>query len=566
MSSFISIVHHGAVTGVTGSCHRLVVRGELSSVDYLIDCGLFQGAELTALSDNNSNDRLAINFDISNVKALIVTHCHIDHVGRIPYLLAAGFSGSIYCSKPTAYLLPEVIEDAVKVGVSRSPSILKAVLRRLKQQLVAVEYNEWQLLTADREQGADKLTVKVKFSPAGHILGSAYVSFDCWRAKEKQRVIFSGDLGACHSPLLAAPKPPFGCNKLIIESTYGDKNHSSRKERRQLLHQVLRKCVVDNGVVLIPAFSIGRTQELLYEIEQILHQIVHSKHNGASDNLLSHIDVILDSPLAAKFTQHYRTLSGYWDKEARRKLNDGRHPLAFEQLTTIDSNAQHLSVINYLKSRKLPAIVIAASGMCTGGRIVNYLKAFIEQPTTDILFSGYQAKGTTGSVIQRFGPANGFVELDNKRYNINAGVYTLSGYSAHADQKDLLRFVSRMRNPPEEIVIVHGDDEAKQALKAKLRGLLPRCEVRVGKGWKQERGARNEADFLVSVTVLVLGSYDNYAQYAGGGLPQKHGGMTCMDALMPQCQDGKERWRCIFNSSDCSYFNGAQYAGSYLVR
>lgn len=220
------IKHHGAVNGVTGSCHQLTV-GDRS---VLIDCGLFQGDESfdreTDQSTQSKDDvaRLKeIDFPIDNVKALLVTHCHIDHVGRIPYLLAAGFTGPIYATKATALLLPLVIEDAIKVGVTRNRSIINSVMERFKSQLVAIEYGEW--------FPVEGFPAKAKFKPAGHIIGSAYIEFDI-RSRNaipnKKRVIFSGDLGAPYSPLLPAPKSPYRCDELVIESTYGDRQHESR--------------------------------------------------------------------------------------------------------------------------------------------------------------------------------------------------------------------------------------------------------------------------------------------------------------------------------------------------
>lgn len=464
------IKHHGAVNGVTGSCHELVVTDSDKELNcYLVDCGLFQGAET---SGRSVSDLLAIEFDITDLRALVVTHCHIDHVGRIPYLLAAGFEGPIYCSSATALLLPMVIDDALKVGGMRGKPIARAILRRLETQLVAVDYGIWRDLPVVGEGG---LAIKIKFKPAGHILGSAYVEFDL-RGTLRERVIFSGDLGACYTPLLPAPVPPYGCDTLVIESTYGDKVHHGRKERRARLKQVLKKCLSDNGVVLIPAFSIGRTQELLYEIEDII--------NGLGDSespMLAKVDVIVDSPLAAKFTEHYKNLKQCWDKEARQRVSAGRHPLSFEQLTTIESHQQHLQVLDYLANRKVPAIVIAASGMCSGGRIVNYLKRFIELPTTDVLFVGYQARGTLGQAIIRYGKSGGYVDIDHQRFTIGAKIHQMSGYSAHADQKDLLRFVKRMRRKPSLIKIVHGDNDAKAALRDKLQVVVPHCTIEIPK-------------------------------------------------------------------------------------
>jgi len=446
----MKIVHYGAVNGVTGSCHCL----EIDPLNQLlVDCGLFQGGDATG---KDQDDLLSIEFDIRNIQALLVTHCHIDHVGRIPYLLAAGFDGPIIATEATAALLPMVIEDALKVGVTRNKSIIKACLTRLQHQLVAVPYKQWFSVSLK-----GKAKANIKFQPAGHILGSAYIEIDIKTGKEKsKRVVFSGDLGATHSPLLAAPKSPYRADVVVIESTYGDKEHQGRRDRAKSLEKVLVKAIADNGVVIIPAFSIGRTQELLYELEQI---VSHAKFKKLAD-----IEVIVDSPMAAKFTQYYRQFKSLWDAEARGRLAQGRHPLNFESLYTVDSHQEHLQVIDYLDKRNKPAIVIAASGMCTGGRVVNYLKRFLSDETADVLFVGYQAKGTVGQQIQQYGARGGYVFIDGEKHHIHAGVHTISGYSAHADQRNLINFIKRIRYQPDEVIIVHGDTEAKQALANKL--------------------------------------------------------------------------------------------------
>lgn len=442
----MKILHHGAVEGVTGSSHQLIVDHQNS---VLVDCGLFQGADTTA---NNEHATLSIEFDISTVKTLLVTHAHIDHVGRIPYLLAAGYNGPIMATEATAALLPMIIEDALKIGVTRNASIIKACLSRLKAQLISVPFKQWQPLPT--VGGAN---IKVKFQPAGHILGSAYIEVDVKsEQRASQRIVFSGDLGATYSPLLAAPKSPYKADVVVIESTYGDKNHQGRQQRTRALERVLIKAIADNGVVIIPAFSIGRTQELLYELEQIT--------SHAKVKKLAEIEVIVDSPMAAKFTQYYRTFKKLWDAEAKQRLKQGRHPLNFDSLYTVNTHQEHLQVIDYLAKRDKPAIVLAASGMCTGGRVVNYLKRFIGDSKADVLFVGYQAKGTTGQQIQNYGPSGGYVMLEGEKYPIRAGVHTISGYSAHADQRNLLNFVKRIRYQPKQVVLVHGDQPAKQAL------------------------------------------------------------------------------------------------------
>nr|WP_026052656.1 MBL fold metallo-hydrolase [Gayadomonas joobiniege] len=459
------IIHHGAVDGVTGSCHQLNIH---KNAALLIDCGLFQGDEQSGQTHQHN---LQIDFDITPIKALLVTHCHIDHVGRIPWLIAAGFNQPIYCSQATAELLPLVLEDAIKIGITKNTNWIKKLLNQIKKLVVPVAYKRWQSLP--QVPG-----VKIKFKPAGHILGSAYIEIDVKHnpqtLQQKHRYVFSGDLGAPYTPLLPAPKAPYMADTLVIESTYGDKNHHGRQQRKHQLQQVVERCLQNKGAVLIPAFSIGRTQELLYEIEDIIYK-------NQKSQTWQNITVILDSPLAAQFTKHYQKLSYLWDQEAKQKLNQHRHPLNFENLYTINSHKEHLSAISYIQKKASPCIVIAASGMCTGGRILNYLKALLPDERTDVLFVGYQARGTIGRTIQTYGPNHGYVVIDGQKININAGVYTLSGYSAHADQKDLINFVKRIHHKPKLIKIVHGDEAAKRELKEKLLKLSPLSKVVIAK-------------------------------------------------------------------------------------
>ena len=461
------ILHHGAINGVTGSCHELQVDARNT---VLVDCGLFQGAEVSPGGSHAS--QLAIDFPIKTVQALLVTHCHIDHVGRIPYLMAAGFKGPIYCSEPTAELLPLVLEDAVEIGFTRNKGFIRKFLKLLQSRIISVPYNQWQPI-ALTDNSSSRL--KIKFKPAGHILGSAYIECDVNSGAGKSRVVFSGDLGGPYTPLLPMPKSPYKADILVMESTYGDKQHVNRRSRKKQLKELIERCLLNRGVILIPAFSIGRTQELLYELEEIIH--LHRTDEVRSELIWDDLEIIVDSPLANQFTEVYKKLRPFWDAEAKVKINQGRHPLSFEQLTTINSHQDHLNAIAYLKKTARPCVVLAASGMCSGGRIVNYLKALIEDSQTDILFVGYQAQGTPGRDIQRYGPQHGYIDLDHHRYTINAGVYTLSGYSAHAGQDSLIRFARRMRKKPKEIRLVHGDEEAKQTLRKILLEQIPDCKV-----------------------------------------------------------------------------------------
>jgi metallo-beta-lactamase family protein len=463
MASFPQIIHHGALHGVTGSCHELRLA---ERTGILVDCGLFQGGENSAghHAPEGREPIQTIEFPVDHLKALVVTHVHIDHVGRIPYLLAAGFKGPIFCSEPSAVLLPLVLEDAVKLGFTRDRRQVEHFLDHLQGLLVPLPYGKWRSVATDCDTGLD-----IKLQPAGHILGSAFVECRLRDGKEERRVVFSGDLGAPYTPLLAAPRSPWRADTLVLESTYGDRLHEGRRERRRTLQQVIEHALRDRGVVLVPAFSIGRTQELLYELEEIIHRC--RRRAAAKDLPWDDLEIILDSPLASRFTEACRELRSYWDAEARRKMRAGRFPLGFEQLTTVDSHADHERTVAYLQKTARPCVVIAASGMCAGGRIVNYLKALLGDPRTDVLFVGYQAAGTPGRDIQEYGPRGGWVAFDGQKYPIRAGIHTISGYSAHADQRNLVNFVGRMRHRPKEIRLVHGDSGAKEALLEKLQNL-----------------------------------------------------------------------------------------------
>lgn len=487
------IEHHGGQDGVTGSCHQL---GMNASASLLVDCGLFQGDD-ASIPGSEGGSRLPIDFPLDTIKALVVTHVHIDHVGRIPYLLAAGFEGPILCSEASARLLPAVLEDAFKLSFSRDQQRVERYIEMVESRLVALPYQRWFTLVDTNE-----LTARIRLQRAGHILGSAYVEIDLAYPQQKlsKRVVFSGDLGAPHAPFLMPPQPPERADILVLESTYGDRLHESRANRRQRLEAVIEQALQDQGTVLIPAFSIGRTQELLYELEDIIHTKLNtapalvgaglpanvpppertSTSTGAGSAANSNtqtftptnwpdLPIILDSPLASRFTEAYRELKPFWNHEARERIQSGRRPLAFEQLITIDSHADHQRIVNYLTQTARPAIVIAGGGMCSGGRIVNYLKAMLSDKRHNVLFVGYQAKGTPGHAIQTYGPKGGYVDLDRKRFDIRAGITSIGGYSAHADQKGLVEFVTGMQQWPTEIRVVHGEEKAKQTLTQVLR-------------------------------------------------------------------------------------------------
>nr|MDA3791794.1 MBL fold metallo-hydrolase [Desulfobacula sp.] len=251
-------------------------------------------------------------------------------------------------------------------------------------------------------------------------------------------IIFSGDLGCTDTPILPDPDPPGTCDLLVLESTYGDRNHTNRKDRVNALERLLNKALADKGIVYIPAFSLGRTQELIYELDRI----------GTK------VPVFVDSPLGLKITKIYSALEQFWDKEAMALKAKGDHPIDFKNLYAVEKYRDHKKLMDI----KGPAIILAGSGMCTGGRIVDHLEHGLEDPANHIFFVGYQAKGTPGRL------------MIEKQTPVRAGIHTLTGYSAHADQNMLVNWVKSMPAPPGEIRLVHGESRARQAL-ARALGL-----------------------------------------------------------------------------------------------
>ncbi|HGA2317539.1 TPA: MBL fold metallo-hydrolase RNA specificity domain-containing protein [Pseudomonas putida] len=464
---FPTLSHHGGTRSVTGSCHQLHLDPVTS---LLVDCGLDQGRD-----GPPGGEFAPFGFDIVSVQALIVTHVHLDHVGRIPALLAAGFRGPIICSEPSAKLLPLVLEDAYKLGISADPVQVDRYLALLQRLIVAVPFEHWHPLVAK-----DGVACSIRLQRAGHLLGSAYVECDVRYPGDalSTRIVFSGDLGAPGNPLLRPVLPPERADILVLESTYGDRLHPDRSDRIARLEAAIDRALEDEGTLLIPAFSLGRTQELLYEIEDILHRkALLRAHVGVQsgdpvvDMDWSRLPVILDSPLAQRITQAYKELHEYWNDEARQRLGEGRAPLGFSQLICVDSHGKHQQVVNYLNSTGRPAIVIAGNGMCSGGRIVNYLKAMLGDPRHEVMFVGYQAKGTPGAVIRASECAEGFVQidLDGRMYEVRAKVMSLAGYSGHADQEGLVRFALGWNGEVKRVLLVHGEHNAKQALANALR-------------------------------------------------------------------------------------------------
>jgi len=420
----MKISHLGAKECVTGSCHLIETHpGSANSINILVDCGTTYGNDL---------ELPFAQFPVppADIRYLFLTHAHIDHIGRIPDLIDAGFKGEIICTHATQALLLPMLRDAMSFS-QRSDKHIQDLENRIEDLTWGFELNETFTL---------KNKITFKLSNAGHILGSCFILFTF---PDKQagdyRVIFSGDLGCKDTPILPDPAPPESCDLLILESTYGNRIHPDRTNRTDTLRKLLDKALADHGIVYIPAFSLGRTQELLYELDRIGPKV----------------PVFVDSPLGLEITGIYSDLQSFWDEEAKDLKADGDHPFDFKGLYSVQKYQDHKKLLNI----NGPAIIIAGSGMCTGGRIVSHFENGLEDSRNDIFFVGYQAKGTPGR------------KMIEKKIPIKAGIHTLTSYSAHADQQMLVDWVQSMPQPPKEIRLVHGEDDARQAL-AQALGIL----------------------------------------------------------------------------------------------
>lgn len=419
----MKISHLGAKDCVTGSCHLVQTRpGSDDSINILVDCG-------SAYGDDPELPFERFPVPIGKIGYLFLTHAHIDHIGRVPDLIDAGFRGEIICTHATKALLIPMLHDAMSFS-SRSDKDVHHMETLIDELSWGFELHETFAL---------KRGISFKLSNAGHILGSCFILFnfpvpvssDLTESSE-YRVIFSGDLGCTDTPILPDPDPPEVCDLLVMEATYGNRNHPDRKGRVETLQKLLEKALADRGIVYIPAFSLGRTQELLYELDRI----------GLP------VPVFVDSPLGLAITKIYSNLEGFWDKEARDLKAKGDHPFDFKGLYGVQKYQDHKKLLDV----KGPAIIIAGSGMCTGGRIVDHLKYGLDDPKNDIFFVGYQAKGTPGR------------KMIEKKIPVKARIHTLTAYSAHADQRTLVNWVHSMPQPPKEIRLVHGESDARRSL------------------------------------------------------------------------------------------------------
>lgn len=448
----------GAAGGVTGS--RSLVR--FDGFQILLDCGLFQGPK--EIRQKNWDPVL---MPEKKVDAVVLTHAHLDHSGFLPRFFKQGWRGPIHCSEGTADLLPILLRDAAyleaefasyanKTGYSNhkpalplfTPDDVEVVLQHIKP----FKRDQWIQLAAD---------VSVRFFNAGHIIGASIVQFSLAHKNGTKLLTFSGDLGHSRSLTIRPPDPVHETDALVLESTYGDRLHERNDVVREL-SDVAKRTFERGGVLVIPAFAVGRAQEVLYIIRL-----------AEDAGLIPRVPVLLDSPMAKVSTkvffdhpEDHREGSQFTSAEGELKFL----PAKFE--TTISSDDSMLACM-----RDGPMIVISAAGMLNGGRILHHLKARLPHQENTVLFCGYQAEGTKGRVLQDRPEHLSKLRIHHKEFPIEAEIATIASLSAHGDSADIKDWLGRMSKAPSHIIVNHGDPAAVLAMTATVKGIFPRASV-----------------------------------------------------------------------------------------
>lgn len=454
----------GGVGEVTGSCYEV----SLGKERVLLDCGLLQGG---AKEDARNFDTSP--YDARRLDAVVLSHAHLDHSGRLPKLQKEGYRGPIYTHRASRDLCSIMLRDSAHLQEAdaevenrkRARKGLKPVeplytqrdVERVMKQFEGIEYGVWQRLTE---------RMSVRLHDAGHILGSAIVELKV-RAPDRERtLVFSGDLGQYDAPILRDPETVSHADLLLMESTYGDRDHRSFDATIEELGGIFRNEQSQRGNILIPAFAVGRSQELLYLMAK------HYRDWG-----LHKWQIFLDSPLAIDATNIYLRHHALYDGDAVKLLGEGDPERTLRRLLP---NLQFLPTPEQSQSLnrvQSGAIIIAGSGMCTGGRIKHHLKHLVWRDTTQVIMIGYQARGTPGRALVE---GRDFIRLWGEAIRVRAKVHTVGGLSAHAGQRDLLRWYESFKQLP-TVMLVHGEQQAQEGLQAKLRELHPGVAVEIAK-------------------------------------------------------------------------------------
>jgi len=443
----------GAAHAVTGSCHCISVCGK----QILIDCGLQQGRD--------EQDNRYLPFVPSMIDAVIVTHAHIDHSGRIPLLIKQGYTGPIYASSKTGELLDIMLRDSAHIQESDAEWENKKAKRSHKEPVEPL-YTLADAMTAVRNLALVEYGQTVEIAPgitfrltdAGHLLGSAYVELWLEENGVKKKLVFSGDIGNVDQPIIRDPQPIQEADYVIMESTYGDRNHSAPDDYTEALAQILNETFAKGGNVIIPSFAVGRTQELLYFLREIKERNLVPA--------LPHFPVVVDSPLAAEATRIFSgNLTGYMDEEAIAVVQKGKGLFYVDDLK-LSRTSEESKMLN---EDRAPKVIISASGMCDAGRIRHHLKHNLWRPECAIVFVGFQSPGTLGRSLLE---GKKFVKLFGEEVLVKAKIVNFQGLSSHADHDHLVEWVGQFQNPkPTEVFVVHGDDPVCESFAAELRQL-----------------------------------------------------------------------------------------------
>ena len=452
----MNITFLGAAKTVTGSNFLVEAAGK----KFLVDCGMYQGK--AALEMENSEEFL---YNVSEIDFMLLTHAHIDHSGRIPKLYNEGYRGPIYAHRATVDLCSIMLPDSGHIQETevewKNRKRLRAGLEPLPPLYTAEEAAK--CLEIFRTVEYDTIidvadNIQVRYNDAGHMLGSSIIEIWVTENGKTEKIVFTGDLGNNDIPLLDSPTMIEDADYLVMESTYGSRLHMRNDDKAKIFLDVVSETLDHGGRVVIPSFAVGRTQEILYEIDKIKDSHKDDEEFQRKYQQLMKTPVFVDSPLAISATEVFKKNTDLFEEEVQEKLRHGDHPLEFPglQFTRTADESKALNETYY------PSIIISASGMCDIGRIKHHLKHNLWNPSSTILFVGYQAPGTLGRSIVDGADK---VKIFGEEISVNARIEYIEGYSGHADQEWLLNFVYSFIKKPKHIFLVHGEEESEEVLK-----------------------------------------------------------------------------------------------------
>ena len=454
----MKITFLGAAKTVTGSNFLVEVAGK----KFLVDCGMYQGKA----TEEKENEAPFL-FDVSEIDFMLLTHAHIDHSGRIPKLYNDGYRNQIIATKATCDLCTIMLPDSGHIQEMEIEWRNKKRKREGKPELPPLYTAEdaTKCLELFKRVKYDEIVeidenIKVRFNDAGHMLGSSIIEVWATENGKTEKAVFTGDLGNNDIPLLASPTMIESADYLIMESTYGSRLHMRNDDKAELFLNIVSETLDKGGTVVIPSFAVGRTQEIVYELNKLKENRDDEEFIKKYKTLMN-VPVFVDSPLAISATEIFRENTDLFDDEVKEEMEKGDNPLEFPglQFTRTADESKALNESNQ------SSIIISASGMCEVGRIKHHLKHNLWNPNSTILFVGYQAPGTLGSKL-----VNGEkkVKVFGEEISVNARIEYIEGYSGHADQEWLLNFVYSFIKKPKHIFLVHGEEESQEVLKEKI--------------------------------------------------------------------------------------------------